>query len=653
MMSDGIRRGVVVPLNRTVYDQNKVEEAFRFMASGRHIGKVLVRIRDEEKGNQTFLLESMQMEAISRTVFHPNKSYLVTGGLGGMGLEIIEWMIERGAKKFVITSRTGPKESFQFSKLKHFGDIGVEYKVWTKDIIDLIGCKALLSEAMSLGPIGGIFHLSLVMSDGLFENQSIESFDRVFGTKSKPLVNLDLISRQMCSELDYFVVFSSIVSSRGNAGQTNYGFSNDIMERICEQRRADGLPALAVQWGPVGDVGFVTENITEEDYVLSIVRSQRMFSCLQTLDKFLQMDVTVCSSFVVNDSNRRTESFGERKSLLERVSHILGHKEFQKFDPKTRLSELGMDSLMSVEIKQTIERDFDLILSTQEIQNLTIDGIQEIETKSKKSIKSQTKNELKINTSDKVVNKSVFQIPNEEIIFLNSVKDGKKLIYLPPTDGTHDLFRPIAEHLKRPVIGLNWTEDCLRFESAKETALHFLEVIQKRFPSLDFDLIGYSYGVFVALEMSSVLQKKHGLRPELIALDMCPIQMRNDYISISQELFGSDEELNLIFTFLMDKISVETKEFADISANIPKEKRIERISEYFWEKSFKNFGLNEVMFAIRSHVQKMKHMFSYSSEEIIEGNVLLLRADQHLVRSELHFIAPDYGFKEVFIQIKS
>lgn len=76
---------------------------------------------------------------------------------------------------------------------------------------------------------------------------------------------MDICSRKLCPKLKHFVIFSSVSCGRGNAGQTNYGYANSVMERICEQRRKCGLPGLAIQWGAVGDVGLVAE--LQEDHV--------------------------------------------------------------------------------------------------------------------------------------------------------------------------------------------------------------------------------------------------------------------------------------------------------------------------------------------------------------------------------------------------
>ena len=82
-----------------------------------------------------------------------------------------------------------------------------------------------------------------VLRDGLIENQTTEMFQQCCGPKVNGTLNLDLVTRKLCSqELEWFVMFSSVSCGRGNAGQTNYGFANSSMERVCERRREDGLP---------------------------------------------------------------------------------------------------------------------------------------------------------------------------------------------------------------------------------------------------------------------------------------------------------------------------------------------------------------------------------------------------------------------------
>lgn len=108
---------------------------------------------------------------------------------------------------------------------------------------------------MTHGAVGGIFNLAVILRDSIFENQDSDKFLESFGPKVFATRYLDELSRALCQRLKYFVVFSSASCGRGNAGQTNYGMANAIMERIIEKRVRDNLPGKAIQWGAVGEVG--------------------------------------------------------------------------------------------------------------------------------------------------------------------------------------------------------------------------------------------------------------------------------------------------------------------------------------------------------------------------------------------------------------
>lgn len=97
--------------------------------------------------------------------------------------------------------------------------------------------------------------MTLVLRDNAIVNQKAEDFVKVFKSKIESAKNMDKISQKKCPDLDHFVVYSSISTGRGNAGQTNYGMANSAMERLCENRRKHNLPGTAIQWGPIAAVG--------------------------------------------------------------------------------------------------------------------------------------------------------------------------------------------------------------------------------------------------------------------------------------------------------------------------------------------------------------------------------------------------------------
>ncbi|XP_061706672.1 fatty acid synthase-like [Cydia pomonella] len=363
-VAEGIAAGVVRPLPTTAFGEDQLEQAFRYMATGKHIGKVLIRVRDEEANVEQ---PSRLIPALPRTYMHPGKSYVLVGGLGGFGLELGNWLVRRGARTLVFNSRSGVRTGYQALCIRRWSSSGVHILVSSKDTTTAAGARALLEQAAALAPVGAIFNLAAVLRDAFFENQTPEAFQAVAKPKIEATRALDIASRELAPELEHFVIFSSVSCGRGNVGQTNYGLANSAMERLCEQRRADKLPGLAVQWGAIGDVGLVAA--MAEDAVVGGTAPQRITSCLQTLDVVLGLPHAVVASMVLADEQRPQEK--PAQDLAQAVAKVLGIRDVKKVSETATLVELGIDSLMGAEIKQTLERSYDVVLSVQEVRDLT------------------------------------------------------------------------------------------------------------------------------------------------------------------------------------------------------------------------------------------------------------------------------------------
>src|SRR5699024_10112140 len=279
--------------------------------------------------------------------------------------------------------------------------------------------------------------------------------------------NLDLVSRKLCPNLDYFVAFSSVSCGRGNAGQSNYGFANSSMERVCELRRAAGLHGLAIQWGAIGDVGVVSENMGGNDVVIGGTLTQRMPSCLSVFDRFLQSNESVCCSLV--RAKRQTESSGKKQDLVKTIANILGIKNYESLAPSSSLSELGMDSLMGVEVKQTLERDYEVVLSMQELRSLTVGNLIEIGGADGPKISSeQSPAKLELSIPN-------IALPTEKITKLNDVQEGRPVFFLPPIEGSFNLLEVLAKQINRPAFGLNWTLELTKLGTVEEASQYFIE----------------------------------------------------------------------------------------------------------------------------------------------------------------------------------
>ncbi|CAG2183941.1 unnamed protein product, partial [Oppiella nova] len=153
----------------------------------------------------------------------------------------------------------------------------------------------------------------------------------------------------------------------GNGGQSNYSFGNSLCERICEERRRDGLHGLAVQYGPIGDVGVMSN--TDKALVWSTLKKQRINSCCDVLDKLLAINKPIVTSYIKVDQKKET---GNRQTrMVGELWRALG------IDPETTpnhltLGEIGLESMFAVELQQEMEREWQIKMSINQVKSITV-----------------------------------------------------------------------------------------------------------------------------------------------------------------------------------------------------------------------------------------------------------------------------------------
>ena len=118
-------------------------------------------MRDEESSHLA-LPRTVTVPAIARSACHCHKTYIVTGGTGGFGLELAQWLVSRGATKIFLTSRTGVSNGYQARKIRRWLSSGIDVKVLKLDVSDMEQAEALIAEATVIGPVGGVFNLAMV-----------------------------------------------------------------------------------------------------------------------------------------------------------------------------------------------------------------------------------------------------------------------------------------------------------------------------------------------------------------------------------------------------------------------------------------------------------------------------------------------------------
>ncbi|XP_065209089.1 fatty acid synthase-like [Planococcus citri] len=552
---------IIKPIQRTIFQADEVESAFRHMASGKHTGKILIKIRDEDDQDYVKPIP-IKMKAKPRVVCQKSDSYIIIGGLGGLGMELADWLIVRGARNIVLSSRTGIKNGYQSYRIKLWRSYDVRVIIFTEDVTQEIGVRNLFQKANSLGPVKGIFNLAVVLKDDPFSEQTEEHFRIANEPKAFITRHLDSLSRRMCPELKYFVVFSSVVCGLGNPKQTNYGYANAEMERICERRHADNLPALAVQWGAVGDAGIVAEMVEQNVSNITIAGTlqQKLKSTLETLDLFMQQTSSPIVASIVIAEKRRHDS-----DIINAVANILGIKDLKTINQSWTLPELGMDSILGIEIKQILESEFNVIFSPEDLRNLTFVKLhqmkQDKENNSKSGVKPQS--QLEIAMDEVLLNKSIHRIPFDENGIEKPITfdENPTMFVFPGIEGLAIGMESLAKNLPGQVLCFQYHFGEVVNYSIEQTLDYFAKYILENCNNKDgeFHLIGYSMGGLFALGVVEILEK-YGKKGHLYIIECSPAFWGQQTMKLSNEQTENQACLFLLQYFLP---TMDTKEYVE------------------------------------------------------------------------------------------
>ncbi|XP_066906939.1 fatty acid synthase [Halyomorpha halys] len=651
LLDEHMANGSVKPIISTIFKHEQIETAFRYMTTGKHMGKVIIDMRGESRGS---LPENvpMMIEALPRFYCQKNKTYIIIGGLGGFGLELADWLVLREGTKLVLTSRKGITNGYQHYRINIWKSYGVDVQVFTDDVTTEEGVTALLEKASKMGPVGAIFNLAVVLKDSAFENQTEEDFKCSLSPKARATKYLDQISRQLCPELEKFVVFSSVSCGRGNGGQTNYGMANSIMERICEKRVSQGLPGLAIQWGAVGDVGLVAEMMDDHnvEVVIGGTLQQRITSCIEVMDEFLMNQTGIVASMVVAEKKSRSSS---SDNIVDTVVNILGIRDLKTVSFHSNLAELGMDSMMAVEIKQTLEREFEVFLTPQDIRGLTIAKLQEIAT-AKASEDGNACDDKKVDIPIEQLEKYLTQmVPEPEfyepIIKFNSLpndenKTRKKLFMIPGIEGFPIVFESLASQMDFEVfcIQLDYTT---YHETIDDMATALIEPLLTHLNEKTFNIIGYSFGGLVSMELVRKLENL-GYQGNLILIDSAPKLMKYFSKAEFSDSLDNTAQINLILR-LLDYIGAGRlkAEVTDNLKNIPDwDSKLDHMQQtYKAELPLSETFRKQIFHACYCRLLSV-YEFNDFPEKFLSAKVSLIRPTDKLFATTTE----DYGLSKYF-----
>ncbi|MCP4347108.1 MAG: SDR family NAD(P)-dependent oxidoreductase [Desulfobacterales bacterium] len=325
-------------------------------------------------------------------------SYLITGGLGALGIRLAEWLAEHGAEHLILTGRSGASTSRSREAVEQLEKAGAKVIVAKADVADEKDAAGLVEDIRnSFPPLRGIIHAAGILDDGVLSEQNWERFTQVMSPKIKGTWNLHTMTKDI--PLDFFICFSSAASLLGSPGQGNYAAANAFMDAFAHYRRGLGLPCLSINWGPWDDGGMAT-GMDSRHKARMIARGMTPIEPekgLQALEQVLNTDLiqagilpadwTVLKkqfygvadssllSELLPESETRDKTEQQSSALLEKLlktppaqrrniligyvreeaASVLGLDSSGLPDPKQGFFDMGMDSLMAVELKNRLE----------------------------------------------------------------------------------------------------------------------------------------------------------------------------------------------------------------------------------------------------------------------------------------------------------
>jgi len=343
----------------------------------------------------------------AKQTFQPEGTHLITGGFGGFGLKIAEWMVGQGVRQLVLVGRNGANQPQAQEAIAKLRERGAEVLAVAADISQESELRNLIARIhRELPPLRGVFHAAAVLDDAPIERVEHRQIDNAMGAKAIGAWHLHRLTQD--TPLNYFVLFSSIASLVGGSGQATYAMSCICLDALARFRRDRSLPATSINWGALAQVGMAARHVDAEKHLrrtgvgsFSPSQAVKLFARVlhwnpvelgvALMDWKLWGDTypgwTASPKFgalLVSQAVAATPSVETQvlRALVDlapqdrvaAITTVLAQQladalqtTLEQIDPDKSLISLGVDSLMAMDLQEAIERDFAFKISTLEL----------------------------------------------------------------------------------------------------------------------------------------------------------------------------------------------------------------------------------------------------------------------------------------------
>jgi phthiocerol/phenolphthiocerol synthesis type-I polyketide synthase C len=373
------------------------------MQSSGHIGKIVL-VPDRDSAARTTVPPAFAAAQ--------DGTYGVTGGRNGFGLETARWLAAHGARHLALLGRRGATTPGADAAAAELRRKGCTVELYACDVADVEALrKTLAAIRAKLPPIRGVVHAAMVVDDALVNDLDAERLGRVLAPKLGGAEHLDQLTRR--DPIDLFLLFSSATTLLGAPGQASYVAANAGLEALARRRHAEGLPGCAVAWGPIADAGYLARKQSVGDALARRLGAVPLTaaSALDSLPALLASGQPMIALAEVNWSAARrhlptiatpmftalatkTQSETTDIDLRDRLANCTleeAHVQLvgmlrqelgrilrlapESIDPHRSLSELGMDSLMGVELRLAIESSLRVDLPLLSLADMTLSKV--------------------------------------------------------------------------------------------------------------------------------------------------------------------------------------------------------------------------------------------------------------------------------------